>query len=118
VLRHLQLGETVYLLNYLHYCNIYCRYEKIKRAVHAIDTEKLFQTSSNKKDKKKEFEDKKVLVNRYSPILDEVLPILSRISQWVQILSSNTWITISKVMCAFNDIKLHIGKLKNRIEVS
>jgi hypothetical protein len=79
-----------------------------KAALERLDVHAAFST----KDQRDEWDNALADVVMYLPLLTEVLPLLDKFSQWTQVLSSSSQVTISLVRPAIADILVAITKLK------
>ena len=94
------------------------RYLKMQAVIEQLDIRELFRGTAKEKQKVKQFKEKLDFIKKTLPLLQEILPIMTRCAQWVQILSSKTWVTISKVRLALIDLSTYILELSSRSQVS
>ena len=73
-----------------------------------------FQAAFSKKEQRQEWESALSDVVMYVPLLKEVLPLFDKVSQWTQVLSSSSQVTISLVRPAIADIAVAILSLETK----
>ena len=92
------------------------RFKEIRNAVVRIPTASLFPNDhgAKKLEKIKHYECNLNLINDGLPLVLEFHGFMTKMAQWTQVLSSNTAVTISKVLVALQDIKYQLGMLRAR----
>jgi hypothetical protein len=104
---------------------VLCRYVELKEGIYVINVDLLYQGAKKKSEKITKFKNNVAISKKAMSFLKEVIPFLTRVAQWVQVLSSNTWVTLSLVRLAVQDIKSKIDaigskgrKLSSKFEVT
>lgn len=82
-----------------------------------MEPDQLYTSGSKNTEKIKKWKESLIAAEHSLKVWDEILPILNKMAIWLQLLSSISMITISKVLLALNDIKLEIAKLEDRIRI-
>lgn len=90
------------------------RYKQLRTAVDECDDNELFKNVDKKTEKIKKLKEKKRLITAGMPILDEILPMMTRVAQWTQVLTRTVSPTISLVLHMLADLRLQIASLKDK----
>ena len=100
------------------YINFF-RFEYMKEEILGLNVEDLFPAgTASRKLKIKKYKLYLTFIKDNWQLIKEVLPIMTKVGQWTQVLSSLSIVTSSKALIALKDIKRMIRDLETRSQVS